>query len=76
MKESLREMRIQFTEGIEFAFSRITVRGLNGEVVSQGKQRQLANDTVAIDLRPLRPSRSGRCYPWIPTSPKACCISL
>jgi methionine-rich copper-binding protein CopC len=55
VKESPREMRIQFTEGIELAFSRITVKGPNGEVVSQGKLRQLANDTVAIDLKPMRP---------------------
>ena len=55
VKESPREMRIQFTEGIELAFSRITVKRRNGEVVSQGKLRQLANDTVAIDLKPLRP---------------------
>jgi methionine-rich copper-binding protein CopC len=55
VKESPREMRIQFTEGIELAFSRITVKDPNGEVVSQGKLRQLANDTVAIDLKPLRP---------------------
>lgn len=55
VKESPREMRIQFTEGIEIAFSRITVKGPNGEVVSQGKLRQLANDTVAIDLKMLRP---------------------
>ncbi len=55
VKESPREMRIQFTEGIELPFSRITVKSPNGEVVSQGKLRQLANDTVAIDLKPLRP---------------------
>ena len=53
VKESPHEMRIQFTEGIELAFSRITVKGPNGEVVSQGKLRQLANDTIAIDLKPL-----------------------
>lgn len=54
VKESPRELLIQFTEGIELAFSRITVKGPNGEVVSQGKLRQLANDTVAIDLILLR----------------------
>ena len=42
VKESPREMRIQFTEGIELAFSQITVKGAKGEVVSQGKLRQLA----------------------------------
>jgi methionine-rich copper-binding protein CopC len=55
VKESPREMRIQFTEGIELAFSRMTVKGPNGEVVSQGKLRQPANDIIAIDLKPLRP---------------------
>jgi methionine-rich copper-binding protein CopC len=53
LKESPREVRIQFTEGIELAFSRITVKGAKGEVVGQGKLRQLADDTVAIDLKPL-----------------------
>ena len=53
LKESPREVRMQFTEGVELAFSRITVKGAKGEVVSQGKLRQLADDTVAIDLKPL-----------------------
>jgi copper resistance protein C len=55
VKEPPREVRIQFTEGVEIAFSRITVKGANGEVVSQGKLRQLAEDTLAIDLKPLTP---------------------
>jgi copper resistance protein C len=55
VKEAPRELRIQFTEGIELAFSQITVKGVKGEVVSQGKLRQLAGDTVAIDLKPLQP---------------------
>ena len=55
VKESPREMRIQFTEGVELAFSQITVKSAKGEVVSQGKLRQLADDTVAIDLKPLQP---------------------
>jgi methionine-rich copper-binding protein CopC len=55
VKEPPREVRIQFTEGVEIAFSRITVKGANGEVVSQGKVRQLAEDTLAIDLKPLSP---------------------
>ena len=50
-----REVRIQFTEGVEIAFSQIRVKGANGEVVSQGKLRQLAEDTLAIDLKPLSP---------------------
>jgi methionine-rich copper-binding protein CopC len=53
--EPPREVRIQFTEGIEMAFSQITVKGPNGELVSQGKLRKLADDTVAIDLKPLGP---------------------
>lgn len=55
LKEAPREVRIQFTEGVEPAFSQITVKGANGEVVSQGKLRKLAEDTIAIDLKPLRP---------------------
>lgn len=55
LKEPPREVRIQFTEGIELAFSQITVKGPTGEVVSQGKLRKLADDTVAIDLKPLLP---------------------
>jgi methionine-rich copper-binding protein CopC len=53
VKEPPRELRIQFTEAVEVAFSQITVKGSNGEIVSQGKLRQLASDTVAIDLKPL-----------------------
>ena len=55
LKEPPREVRIQFTEGVELAFSQIIVKGPNGEVVSQGKLRKLADDTVAIDLKPLLP---------------------
>jgi len=53
LKEAPREIRIQFTEGLELAFSRITVKGPNGDVVSQGNLRQPAEDTLAIDLKPL-----------------------
>ncbi|MGH7887957.1 MAG: copper resistance CopC family protein [Candidatus Binatia bacterium] len=53
VKEAPREVRIQFTEAVEIAFSQITVKGPKGEVVSQGKLRQLANDTLAIDVKPL-----------------------
>jgi methionine-rich copper-binding protein CopC len=53
VKEPPREVRVQFTEPIELAFSQITVKSAKGEVVSQGKLRQLANDTLAIDLLPL-----------------------
>jgi copper resistance protein C len=53
--EPPREVRIQFTEGVEIAFSRIAVKRVSGEVVSQGKLRQLAEDTLAIDLKPVGP---------------------
>ena len=53
LREAPREVRIQFTEGLEIAFSQITVKAQGGDVVSQGKLRQLADDTVAIDLKPL-----------------------
>lgn len=53
VKEAPRELRIQFTEGIEVSFSQITVKGAKGDVVSQGKLRQLADDTLAVDLKPL-----------------------
>jgi len=55
LKEPPREVRIQFTEGLELAFSQIVVKGPNAEIVSQGKLRKLAEDTAAIDLKPLRP---------------------
>ena len=80
VKEPPREMRIQFTEAVELAFSHITVKGAKGEVVSQGKLRQLANDTVAIDLKPLQPpetiTSNGRSFPSTPILPTACCILL
>lgn len=53
VKEPPREVRIQFTEGVEIAFSQMIVKDSKGEVVSQGKLRQLANDLLAIDLKPL-----------------------
>jgi methionine-rich copper-binding protein CopC len=55
LKEPPREVRIQFTEGLELAFSQITVKGPNGEIVSQGKLRQPAQDTLAVDLKTLSP---------------------
>lgn len=55
VKEPPREVRIQFTEGVEIAFSQITVKAASGEIVSQGKLRQLADDTLAIDLKQLSP---------------------
>ena len=53
LKEPPSEVRIQFTEAIEMAFSAVTVVGPNKEVFSQGKLRKLADDTVAISLKPL-----------------------
>ena len=53
VKEPPRELRMQFTEGVEIAFSQITVKAANGDVVSQGKLRQLASDKLAVDLKPL-----------------------
>ena len=53
VKEPPKEVRIQFTEGLELAFSRITVKGPAGEIVSQGKMRQPAQDTLSVDLKPL-----------------------
>jgi len=54
VKESPREVRIQFTEGVEIDFSQIIVKGPKGDIVSDGKLRQLASDTLAIDVKPLR----------------------
>jgi methionine-rich copper-binding protein CopC len=53
VKEPPREVRIQFTEEVEIAFSQIVVKDAKGAVVSQGKLRQLASDTLAIELKPL-----------------------
>ncbi len=55
LKEPPREVRIQFTEGLELAFSQITVKGPSGEIVSQGKLRQPAQDTLTVDLKTLSP---------------------
>jgi methionine-rich copper-binding protein CopC len=53
VKEAPRELRVQFTEAVELAFSQIIVKASNGEIASQGKLRQLASDMLAIDLKPL-----------------------
>ena len=55
LKEPPREVRIQFTEGLELAFSQITVKGPNGEIVSHGQLRQPGQDTLAVDLTTLSP---------------------
>jgi methionine-rich copper-binding protein CopC len=54
LKQPPSEVRIQFTEAIEMAFSAVTVIGPNNEIVSQGKLRKLADDSVAIGLKPLQ----------------------
>ena len=51
--QSPREIRIQFTEGVELEFSRVDVKSTNGERVTQGKLRKVAEDTLAIDVKPL-----------------------
>jgi methionine-rich copper-binding protein CopC len=48
-----REIRIQFTEGVELEFSRVDIKSSNGEKVSQGKLRKVAEDTLAVDVKPL-----------------------
>ena len=55
LREPPREIRMHFTEGLEMEFCRIVVKSADGEIFSQGKLRRLADDTVAIDLKPLRP---------------------
>jgi methionine-rich copper-binding protein CopC len=55
LREAPREVRIQFTEGVEIEFSRIVVKNSSGESVGQGNLRRLADDTLAVDLKPLRP---------------------
>jgi len=55
VRESPREVRIQFTEGVEIEFSQIEVKSPAGEVMNQGKPRRLAADTLAVDLKLLRP---------------------
>jgi methionine-rich copper-binding protein CopC len=51
--EAPREIRMRFTEGVELEFSRIEVKNAAGERVTQGKLRKIADDSLAIDLRPL-----------------------
>jgi methionine-rich copper-binding protein CopC len=53
LREPPREVRIQFTEGIEIEFSRITVKSSNGDKIAQGYLRKLAEDTLVLDLKPL-----------------------
>lgn len=55
VREAPREVRIQFTEGVEIEFSQIAVKGPGGEKVSRGNPRRIAEDTIAVDMQPLRP---------------------
>lgn len=55
LRDSPREVRMQFTEGLEIEFSRIVVKNAAGEKVAQGSLRRLADDTVAVELKPLAP---------------------
>jgi methionine-rich copper-binding protein CopC len=50
-----REVRIQFTEGVEIEFSRIDVKNSAGAPMNAGKVRRLAADTLAVDVKPLPP---------------------
>jgi copper resistance protein C len=50
-----REVKIQFTEGVELEFSRIDVKSTTGQKVSKGNIRRVAADTLAIELLPLEP---------------------
>jgi methionine-rich copper-binding protein CopC len=53
LRDAPREVRIQFTEGIELEFSRITLKSSNGDKIAQGNLRKLAEDTLVVDLKPL-----------------------
>ncbi len=55
LREPPREIRIQFTEGIELEFSRIDVKNAAGEKVSAGNLRRIADDTVAVAVKALGP---------------------
>jgi copper resistance protein C len=50
-----REVRIQFTEGVELEFSRIDVKSAAGQKVSKGSVRRDGSDTLIIDLLALEP---------------------
>jgi methionine-rich copper-binding protein CopC len=55
LAQAPREVRIQFTEGVELEFSRIDVKTATGQSVTKGKIRRVAADILAIDLLPLVP---------------------
>lgn len=50
-----REVRMQFTEDVELEFSQIVAKSPTGEIVSQGPVRRISSDSLAVDLKPLRP---------------------
>jgi methionine-rich copper-binding protein CopC len=55
LRESPREIRIQFTEGIELEFSRIDVKNAAGEKMNAGNLRRIADDTVTVAVKALGP---------------------
>lgn len=55
LREPPREVRIQFTEGIELEFSRIEVKNAAGEKMNAGNLRRIADDTVAVAVKALGP---------------------
>lgn len=55
LREPPREVRIQFTEGIELEFSRIDVKNAAGEKMNAGNIRRIADDTVAVAVKALGP---------------------
>jgi methionine-rich copper-binding protein CopC len=59
LRESPREIRIQFTEGVEIEFSQIVVKNSSGEKISQGNLRKPAEDTLALDIKDLKPLKPG-----------------
>jgi len=59
LREAPREIRIQFTEGIEFEFSRIAVKSQTGDKIGAGTLRKPAEDTLLLDLKELKPLPPG-----------------
>jgi methionine-rich copper-binding protein CopC len=55
LRESPREIRIQFTEGIELEFSRIDVKNAAGEKMNAGNLRRIADDTAVVAVKALGP---------------------
>jgi methionine-rich copper-binding protein CopC len=55
LTQAPREVRIQFTEGVEIEFSRVEVKSAAGQRVSKGAVRREGSDTLVVDLAPLEP---------------------